>query len=822
MKFRKQGFVKGLLASAILSAGLVSQASGQEMEEIVVKGDLGSLPGENVKSVFGFNKSILETPRSASTISEEMMERFNMLDIDELVALAPGTFTQSFFGVAGGLDVRGTPGETYFRGVRRLDNPGNYPTPIGASSRVDIVRGPASPIYGPSKIGGYLNFNPKSARIEETGQFIPEQTGAMSFTTGTWDKSVITAEVGGPAQIGDQEFGYYVYGEVEDSGSYYDNSSVEQNLFQASFDMDISDNVRVQFGGMWHEYAGNQIAGWNRLTQDLIDNGTYVTGAAQPLDTNGDGRISHQEYDTNGDGFTDLNPFRFDFLTAGLNGGELIPGSQEDIGFLEILTGDLSALALVNPGTAKLDGSNVLVAPEDFLENEVTTLYLDVIISTENDWEWKNQLFYEAYDNDSESAYGFSQFHDAWVVENKLVISKSFDMDGLTAAVQISPSFRHTDFEHGDDYTNEYFDRRDLTKASSALDKRVLSTQIDDDYTEYYIGEYTNWGFAVMGDFVWENGFSVLAGLRYDLIDMESRQPLDKLLFASSNNFCPPPGGCAVESADDEVDGVSWTLSLSYQFDNGLIPYVTASKQATMIVGQGAEVTTGNIQAEGAFDDSELREIGLKGSLIDNSLYFAVSIYEQERTDFSAQSIVTNQTTKTEGTEVEVRWVVNEKLLLTFGYSNIEVINLNTEDTGYRFSFLGCDDLPNIPCHLLYGGTVGGNVSAGPSNSRRAGMPEDIYSITGTYDFGNGWAVNGSVIDVDEVSSGFSSSVTLPAYTLVNLGLSYQGENWLFSLSGKNLTDEQYFRANFPNLFGGTIVLPELPRHYNARIQYKF
>ena len=27
--------------------------------------------------------------------------------------------------------MRGTPGETYFRGVKRLDNPGNYPTPIG-------------------------------------------------------------------------------------------------------------------------------------------------------------------------------------------------------------------------------------------------------------------------------------------------------------------------------------------------------------------------------------------------------------------------------------------------------------------------------------------------------------------------------------------------------------------------------------------------------------------------------------------------------------------------------------------------------------------
>ena len=819
MKLRKSSFTQSIIASVILSAGLSSYAA--EMEEIVVKGDLGSLPGKNVKSVFGFNKSVLETPRSVSTISEEMMERFNMQDIDELVAVAPGSFTQSFFGVAGGLDVRGTPGETYFRGVRRLDNPGNYPTPIGASDRIDVVRGPASPIYGPSKIGGYLNFNPKSARIEETGQFIPEQTGALSFTTGSWDKSIVSAEVGGPGELGGQEFGYYLYGEVENSGSYYDNSAVDQNLLQMSFDMDLSNNVRVQFGGMWHDYSGNQIAGWNRLTQDLIDHGTYVTGTAKPLDTNGDGRISHQEFDTDGDGFTNLNPFRFDFINQGANGGQLLPGNTDDIGFLEILTGDLSALNLDNPGIGKIKGNNVLVAPEDKLENTVTTLYLDVIVTTDNDWEYKNQLFYEQYDNINENAYGFSQFHDSWVIEDKLVISKSFPMDNMTASVQISPSIRHTDFKHGDDYTNEYFDRRDLTGPSTALDKRLLSTQIDDDYTEYYIGDYTNLGFAVMGDFVFNNGLSVLLGVRYDTIDIESKQPVDKLLFASSNNFCPS-AGCENSDASDDVDGVSWTASVSYEFDNGLIPYITASTQATMIVGQGAEAVTSNISSGGIFDESELQEVGLKGSLLDNALYFGVALYKQERTDFSAQSIVTNQTTETEGAEVEVRWVVNENLLLTFGYSHIEVTNLSTKENGRRFSFIGCDDMPNIPCDLIYGGTLGGNVSNIASGSRRAGMPEDIFTMTGTYDFGNGWTVNGSIIDVDEVPSGYSNAVILPDYTLINLGVSFQTENWLLSVSGKNLSDEEYFRANFPNLFGGTIVLPELPRHFNARFQYKF
>jgi iron complex outermembrane receptor protein len=192
---------------ATIAQEAADSSAEEQVEKIQVVGSLGSLPGQDVESVFGFGKSILETPRSASTISEEQMERFNVSDIDELVAFAPGTFTQSFFGVAGSLDVRGTPGETYFRGMKRLDNPGNYPTPIGASSRIDVVRGPASPIYGPSKIGGYLNFIPKSARASG-GQYLEANKGAFSYTTGSWDKSVMTAEIGGPAKIGDKNMGF--------------------------------------------------------------------------------------------------------------------------------------------------------------------------------------------------------------------------------------------------------------------------------------------------------------------------------------------------------------------------------------------------------------------------------------------------------------------------------------------------------------------------------------------------------------------------------------------------------------------------------------
>ena len=501
--------VAGLLMLSIGALGFNPVWAESDMEEIVVKGDLGSLPGERVESVFGFEKSILDTPRSASTISEEMMDRFNMQDIDELVVLAPGTFTQSFFGVAGSLDVRGTAGETYFRGIRRLDNPGNYPTPIGASDRVDIVRGPASPIMGPSKIGGYLNFNPKSARIEETGSYIEDRVGELSYSGGSWDRSVLTAEVGGPAEFGGKALGYYVYGEVEHSDSFYTNApGVNQSLVQASFDMDLSDTVRLQFGGMLHDYQGSQNAGWNRLTQDLIDTGTYITGTPIPLDTSGDGFISHDEYYAG-----NINPFAL-YAFFGQKDIDLATLSDASFGY----DYENSNMILQNVGTAKLPMSSTLIAADDLLENEVTTLYFDVDISLANDWTLTNKLFYEDYENLNENAYGFSQFHDASVIEDQLILSRVFEGDALTTSVQISPSIRQTKFEHGDDYFNEYFSRRDLTGPSTALDRRVLATRIDAEYSEYYVGEYTDLGFWCDVGFlapIWVVGFAGRA-IRHD------------------------------------------------------------------------------------------------------------------------------------------------------------------------------------------------------------------------------------------------------------------------------------------------------------------
>ena len=111
---RRRAFVAAagvLLGCTAMTAPAYAQAADaapaeEPSEEIVVTGSLGALPIANVGSVFGFDKTIVETPRSASTISSEQIERFGITDIYDLVAQAPGTFTNSFFGVGGARETR--------------------------------------------------------------------------------------------------------------------------------------------------------------------------------------------------------------------------------------------------------------------------------------------------------------------------------------------------------------------------------------------------------------------------------------------------------------------------------------------------------------------------------------------------------------------------------------------------------------------------------------------------------------------------------------------------------------------------------------------
>jgi iron complex outermembrane receptor protein len=109
--------------------------------------------------------------------------------------------------------------------------------------------------------------------------------------------------------------------------------------------------------------------------------------------------------------------------------------------------------------------------------------------------------------------------------------------------------------------------------------------------------------------------------------------------------------------------------------------------------------------------------------------------------------------------------------------------------------------------------------------ARKAGIPENIVSMNFMFGFDpwvKGLSSTIGLSHVDSVWSGFSKQVKLPSYTLVNAGLRYEKGQWAINGQVKNLTDERYFRSNFPDLFGSSVVLPELPRSFLLSGTFKF
>jgi iron complex outermembrane recepter protein len=799
-KLIRSGLGLAMAAPLMLgSFGACAQtAPADNLEEIVVTGDrLDVMQNKPVDSVFGFGKTVMETPRSLTTITNDLLTKTIITDINDLVALTPGSFTQSFFGVAGSLDVRGTAGENYFRGVRRIDNPGNYPTPIGASDSIDIVRGPASPIYGPSKVGGYLNFNPKFKKAVDGDDSAP--TGVFEATGGSWGKKVLHAEVAGPTTLFDKALGYSLYAESENSGSYYENTATVQTVAQASFDWKLSDTVHSEFGAQYQFFKGNQIAGWNRLTQNLIDHGTYITGSPPNLDTNGDGLLSQAEANAGGIGTGTNFLFEPNTMTAAQIAAAL---------------GNNPNLSLVNPGTTHINGSQVLVAPTDTLGDNVTNAYWDLIFDLNNGVKMVNKTYYEYLDNINENAYGFSQYAKTWAFEDQFNITMKLPVsDWFSTNLEFGPSIRYQNFNFGDDFNGEFFDRRDITLPSGPIDSRTLATRGQDLYSDHIRGNYKDLGLAFLADTALFEKLHLLTGVRGDYFDMISNELLDSTTSPGLH-------------ATGKKGAVSYSGSLSYDLPFRIIPYVTYAKQVSIITGEGGDIDpAAQLAAGNAVAASSLKELGIKTTQLDGHLYAAVDYFIQQRTDFSAQDEVSNNVTQAKGLEFETRFVVNPELTITGAFTSMSVYNLSAAAGGQQFTFVGGQDLQGVNPALIYGGAVGSVYAVDPKGTLKAGLPKTLASIN-FLGSAEPWVagLSGSIAITHSsfAYSGFSESVKLPAYTLVNAGLRFERGKWSVNAQVKNLTDARYFRSNFPDLFGSSVVLPELPRNYLLSGTFRF
>ena len=220
----------------------------------------------------------LVTPRSVSIISKEMMEQVRIKSVTDFSQFSPGVYTASRFGLASTPMMRGDLAELYIDGQRAKYSRNSVMPSFNGVEALDIVKGPGSAVYGPQSNGaaGYTNFVTKKPFFDQSRTELSLSYNAFTadhdFSNVEWQ-----ADTGGPLSA-DTAYRLSYLGRT--GQTYYQNTRDDtQDLYAAlthNFSPSLTLNGWVQ--GYHQDYS--EVPGINRVTQDLIDHGRYLAGAA--------------------------------------------------------------------------------------------------------------------------------------------------------------------------------------------------------------------------------------------------------------------------------------------------------------------------------------------------------------------------------------------------------------------------------------------------------------------------------------------------------------------------------------------------------------
>jgi len=788
----------GVAAGALLTplAGARAQSVGSEasggstVSEVVVTSDkAGLLEKRPNGTVFGLDKPLIDTPRSASLISDLTIQRYGITTIDNLVEIAPGTFTASFYGVPGSLNIRGTYAENYFEGFKLTENLGTFTTPVGDAAQIEVVRGPPSPIYGPGKVGGFLNFIPKTA--SDSGAYLTAPGGEVDLTLGDYQKKNLTGQFGTPVDLGDVHGGVYAYGEVDDSHSYYRGIYPKHQLGEISIRLDFPNNWSFALDGQFYHSTGDvQTPGWNRLTQDLIDNQVYITGRNTALSaTPGVPYLAP--------GQVTIPPGYYPYLYSPSGNAGI---SQAYFGYP--LATDPRFVLDTGVGTTILSRRDVYLSPFDFSKTETPTVYMALAKNgLADDGSIKLELFYNGIENQRFVSYGFPAWQRANVFEERLSYNVKFtSFDGFLKVNNIAGvGDRFTQSRDMQSFNSGVIDldRRDISYGSTPTDT------ICDPFIDGVTGDSVP--YTCLG---WENDIHSKindVGV-FDTADISLGGRLDLVVGGRYDNY-------NVKSTDSgilpyEVAGPvsaskdlgTYTTSLSYKVGYGLMPYVTYAMNSALLYGQAGDLSTSVIQSGGWIRNSDLSEAGVK-------FQFLKGTRPELDSEGEGYTVVN---TIGKGGELEVRFLATKNLSFTFA-GNLQHTEVIGPDTSFQYipAMTVCG--ANLTCYLnSFGGAyVVYNFNSLPGRSGNyADLPiphsvDSLYAnyITDEHSWGRVGVTAGATY-TSKTSGTVENAVVYPSYYLVNASVFYQ--------YGKNEVD-----FNVDNVFNKLYFIPDADSYVN-------
>lgn len=241
------------------------------------------LPERTLRSVYGTNGSVLDTPRSVSQVGSDKLIQDVLKTTDDFVKYAPGITRGGGQNVSASPFIRGLKSEIYQNGQRLYFDGNDHPLNLNAYEGADIVAGPSSIVFGAgNNTGGYINYITKKPYFDKQRTEIIGQIGTWVPDGGSYSDFNLTLDTGGPVS---DVLAYRVSLKGQRGRTYYKNVENDYNSFYGALSWKPASNITVDLNGSYDNYYDFNITrGWNRNTQQLVDGfGSYYAGRATPI-----------------------------------------------------------------------------------------------------------------------------------------------------------------------------------------------------------------------------------------------------------------------------------------------------------------------------------------------------------------------------------------------------------------------------------------------------------------------------------------------------------------------------------------------------------
>ena len=632
---------------------------------------------------------------------------------------------------------------------------------------------------------------------------------------------IASAEVGGPLKIWNDKAGFYVYDQGTDSDTWYRGQHVRDETFQGTLTIDLSDNVRFETSYRFYNHNGTGIAGWNRVTQALIDHGIYQTGMENTNLINPGGQ--NQNYASRAQLY---NAGLSNALIAGAEPGATAASIASQVAKGTNAYGQLGPnptgpLAFVtNVGTTILSPRAVLLERVNQGDDYIWTADVEDRLSPE--LTFKDTIFaeHQNYHKFSDIAYfreGITsmaedratlEWHPAklpdWLTVSDIAAVNSRFLETQNKTTNVFQMFNYwdlTQYPNGDYlFANGY-----ISPTIAGVDSNALSQ-----HEESGLGNVLDLGFIKRID--------LTVGARWDYVNAR----LDNYPGLSTSGATVLNPSVVVPLIKGHAKASSLTsASLSVKIIDStpaaISAYATYATPRSVVPGGTGGLSTAQIQTQ-ILTPSKLQESGLKGEFFDRKLYVTVATYNQLRTAFNANLFGTGngglQQTKREGTEAELRWVPTRYFSMSAATSWIEE---------YTSPVLASSTSTNVISSglnsIYYGGGKYSIATPGNNQYAYAAAPQRQTNFFGDYLFGRtGWDVSGGVSHTDAYWADNINDIKLPAVLQFSADVGFKYQQWEYRVSGANLTNQ----IGFYPTNGGGAVIPMPGRTVTIKITYKF